>query len=279
MVKKINKYAITLLIVIQILTSCSYDRKLARQFIESKPDISLLVIPTNDIIRINMKDDNLGDDTVGMEEWQIDSLLLANSLFLKNISDSVFLETYYNSFFEELEKLNIKVYTEDQTDSFLFMKSPAYLLNIAQIEIDEYIKEFKDSETFDDFVYSKTLPLNAVSINTWFEISRLNKVKSARRVFFAEDEVSDNAYGYFSENLFSGQVSYKYFLREMETDDIYRKCDELGEKYAGYIFDYIMNSYISANFPADRKRKYYMHYKRSINSLEPAYENRFILME
>ena len=264
---------------ILLLTSCSYDRKLAKQFVESEPDISILVMPTNEILKINMKRDELGEDTINMEWWQIDSLLMANSLFLKDISDSIFLEAYYNSFFDELDKLHIKTYTEDYIDSFLFMKSPAFLLNIAQIEVDEYIKEFRDSEEYDDFVYSKTLPLNAVSISTWFEISRMNNNNDSRRVFFAEDEVTDNAYGYFSENLFTGRVSYKYFLREMELEDIYRKCQDLGRKYAGYVFDYIMNSYISRNFPPDRKRQYYMHYKRSLNSFEPAYENRFILME
>ncbi len=279
MISKKHTYLILLLLVIQILNSCSYDRKLARQFVESNPDISILVIPTNEIFKVNMKRDELGDDTVDMDAWQIDSLLMAKSLFLKDISDSIFLEAYYNSFFDELDKLHIKTYTEDYIDSFLFIKSPAFLLNIAQIEVDEYIKEYSDSEDYNDFVYTKTLPLNAVSISTWFEISRLNNNKGSRRVFFSEDEVSDNVYGYFSENLFTGQVSYKYFLREMELDDIYRKCEDLGEKYAGYIFDYVMNSYISRNFPADRKRKYYMHYKRNINSFEPAYDNRFILME
>ena len=279
MISKKHIYLILLLFVILFITSCSYDRKLAKQFVESNPDISILVIPTNDIFKVNMKRDELGDDTLDMDEWQIDSMLMAKSLFLKDISDSIFLESYYNSFFDELDKLHIKTYTEDYVDSFLFIKSPAFLLNIAQIEVDEYIKEFSDSEDYNDFVYTKTLPLNAVSINTWFEISRLNNNKGSRRVFFAEDEVSDNAYGYFSENLFTGQVSYKYFLREMELEDIYRKCEDLGEKYAGYVFDYIMNSYISRNFPADRKRKYYMHYKRSINSFEPAYDDRFILME
>jgi len=265
--------------LILMMTSCSYDRKLAKQFVESNPDISILVIPTNDILKVNMKRDELGDDTVDMDEWQIDSTLFTNSLFLKDISDSVFLETYYNSFFDELERLNIKIYTKDYIDSFLFVKSLAYQVVIAQIEVDEYVKEFKDSEEYDDFVYTKALPLNAVSINTWFEISRLNNDKDSRRLFYADDEVSDNAYGYFSENMFTGQVSYKYFLREMDVSDLYRKCEDLGERYADYIYDYIMNSYISRNFPPNRKRSYYMHYKRSINSFEPAYENRFILME
>ncbi len=276
-----HKYIQVLLlpVLIFLFSSCSYDRKLARQFVESNPDISILVIPVNEIIKINLKRDELGDDTTDMDWWQIDSALMANSLFLKDISDSIFLETYYNSFFDELDKLHIKTYTEEYIDSFLFINSPAFLLNIAQIEVDEYIKEFRDSEEFNDFVYSKTLPLNAISVSTWFEISRLNNDKDSRRVFFAEDEISDNAYGYFSENLFTGQVSYKYFIREMELGDIYRKLEDLGAKYAGYVFDYIMNSYISRNFPPDRKRKYYMHYKRSLNSFEPAYENRFILVE
>ncbi|MEZ5195931.1 MAG: hypothetical protein R2764_05905 [Bacteroidales bacterium] len=51
-----------------------------------------------------------------MAPWQVDSARMANSLFLQDISDSVFLETFINSMILEFEKLGFTIYTEAYID-------------------------------------------------------------------------------------------------------------------------------------------------------------------
>jgi len=251
---------------------------MAREFVESQHDISILILPTDYIFKNNLKTDNQ-IDTKGMTSIQIDSVAISNSLFLKQVSDSVFLETYINNIFVELENLGIKVYDESHLDTFLFIKTPAYLLSIAQIEMEEYYSGKRDSMEFGDFVYFKNLNLNAVSINSWFELNRLNPSEEGHELFFASEEIADFVDGYFSQNIFTGDVQYKYVNHEMETGDLYRYAKILGKRYASYTYDYIMNEHLTENFPLGKERRVFMRYNPWNNTLDAAGSNRFVFIE
>jgi len=268
-----------LIISISGLTiSCYPEWKLAKTYIESKPDLSIMIFPTDYVFKINLKQSEIGD-TTGMTSLEIDSTLKANSLFLKNISDSIFLETFINSMMTEFEKLGFNVYTENYIDSFLFFQSPAYIFNIAQIELEEHYLEYEDEEELGDNIYHKSLDLDAVSLNSWFELSQLNGEEEGRKLFYASETIADITDGYFSQNIFTGAVEYKYQTIELDVDIIYRYIELLGRRYAGYTFDYILNEYIKDNFPPNKRRKYYMRYNRPNRTLDPASDNRFIILE
>lgn len=274
----ITKFRIfCLLLGLSLVSSCYPEWKLAKTFIESKPDISLMIIPADYIFKNNLKLRDTGD-TSGMSGNQTDSLLMAKSLFLKYISDSVFLETFINSMISEFEKLGIKVYVNN-TDTFLFLSSPAFVLNIAQLEVEETTLNHKDTEDYEETTYYKTIQANAVNVNSWFELSWLNPKKEGRKLFFASETIADIVDGYFTQNLITGQVYYKYDIIEMDVDVIYRYCELLGIRYAGYTFDYLMNQYIIRNFPPDRKIRYFMHYNRYYNTLDPTWNERFEIIE
>jgi hypothetical protein len=236
-----------------------------------------MIIPADYIFKNNLKLSETGD-TTGKSGNQTDSLLMAKSLFLKDISDSVFLETFINSMIAEFEKLGIKVYVNN-TDTFLFLSSPAFVLNIAQLEVEETILNHKDTEDYEGTTYYKTIKTNAVNVNSWFELSWLNPKKEGRKLFFASETIADIVDGYFTQNLITGQVYYKYDIIEMDVDVIYRYCELLGIRYAGYTFDYLMNQYIISNFPQDRKIRYFMHYNRYYNTLDPTWDERFEVIE
>ncbi len=260
------------------LFSCSTEQKMAREFVESKPNISILILPVDYFFKKSLKRDEVGDTSV-MTSFQVDSTALANSIFLKDVSDSAFLEIYINSMFNEFERLGITVYDESHLESFLFIQTQAYILSIAQIELEEYYTVQEESQEIGDFVYHKNITLNAVSINSWFELNRLNPKEEGHELFYATEEISDFVDGYFSHNIFTGDVQFKYVKREMETEDIYHYCDILGQRYAGYAYDYIMNEHITEHFPAGKERRNFMRYNRANRTIDPAEANRFIFLE
>lgn len=237
-----------------------------------------MVFPVDYIFKENMKRDEIGD-TTDLTTWQIDSALMANSIFLKDISDSIFLETFINSMIVEFEKLGFTIYTENYIDSFLFFQTPAYILNFAQLELEEHYLEHEDSQEFGDYIYYKTIDLDAITFNSWLELSMLNNNKKGRKLFFASETIADIVDGYFSENIFTGGVKYKYQTIEVDVDIIYRYSEMLGRRYAGYTYDFLMNEYIVKNFPENKKLHYYMHFNRENNSLDMTNEERFILLE
>ena len=269
---------IVLFTSIFFLSSCYPEYKLAKSYIDSELDNSIMILPIDYLFKSNLKIDELGD-TTGMSEWEIDSVLMTNSSFLKDISDSVILETFTNSLIMEFEKLGFTVYTENYIDSFLFFQTPAYLFNIAQLELEEHTFEFKDSELIRGTEYFKKLQLNAITINTWLEISTLNAEEEGRELFFADETIADIVDGHFGENLFTGGVKYNYRIIKMDEEIIYRYCEMLGRRYAGYTYDYIMNEYIKQNFPSNKKLRFYMHYNRANKTLDTTVEDRFVEME
>jgi hypothetical protein len=278
MVKTVNRLLVLALMSIIALSSCYPEYKLAKAYINSNLDISLMILPIDYLFKTNLKTNDLGD-TTGLSDREMDSVLMAGSLFLKDISDSVFLETFINSLIIEFEKLGVTVYTEKTIDSFLFFQTPAYIFNIAQLELEEHNIEFEDSELLHGIEYFKKLNLNAITINSWLELSTLNPEEEGRKLFFADETIADIVDGYFGENLFTGEVKYNYRIVELDEEIIYRYCELLGRRYAGYTFDFIMNEYIQHNFPSNKKLRFYMHYNRSNNTLDPTLEDRFVLME
>ena len=260
------------------LTSCYPEWKLGKTFIDSKPDISVMILPADYVFKNNLKRDEIGD-TAGLTNLEKDSLLLAKSLFLKDLSDSVFLESFINSMISEFDKLGLKVYMDNSSDSFLFFKSPSYILNIAQLQLEEGYHDYKDSDDFGGNTYYKAFQTNAVTFNSWLELTQLNPKKEGRKLFFVSETIADIVDGYFTENLLTGEIKYKYQVMEIDLDIIYYYCEVLGARYAGYTYDYLMNEYIRSHFPAGKKRHYYMHYNRPNNTLDPTFEERFELME
>lgn len=235
-------------------------------------------MPTDYVFKNNLKRDEAGD-TSNMSPQEIDSVFFARSLFLKDVSDSVFLEKFINSMITEFENFGFKVYMESATDTFLFFTTPSYFLNIAQLELEEGHNEFRDSDEFGGNTYYKTFETNAVTYNSWFELSQLNPKKEGRKLFFTSATIADVVDGYFTENLLTGEIKYKYQIMEIDVDIIYHYCEMLGARYAGYTYDYLMNEYIKIHFPQGKKMRFYMHYNRQNNTLDPTFEDRFILME
>jgi len=260
------------------LSSCYPEWKLAKSYINSRPDISIMILPVNYVFKENLKTGDAGIKK-GMPERMKDSLLMAKSLFLKDISDSVFLETFINSMITEFEKLGFTVNTQASLDSFLFLQSPAYILNIGQILLEEHYVKHEDSEDIGNMTYYKSIDLNAITFNFWFELSHLNDSEEDSHLFFADETIHDVIDGFFVENLISGNVKYKYHISELDTSVIYRYCKEYGERYADYIFDHLMNQYIKEHWENRQRYPYYMRYNRSNNTLDPAREERLIEME
>jgi hypothetical protein len=268
---------IPVLLLLSVLTSCYPEWRLAKSYIDSDPGVSILILPTNYVFKKNLKVEEF--DGKQLQQDALDSALYANSVFLKNLSDSVFLEAFVNSMIDEFVRLGYRVYTESMLDSFLFVQRPAYFLNIAQVELEEHYSMHEDKQEFGEYVYYKNLDLNAVSYNFWFEISELNDDSANHKLFFASQTINDVVYGYFTENLFTGDIKYRYDVDEIDMDIIYRYAAYFGRRYAGYTYDYLMNSYVAEQFPQDKTLRYYMRYNRENNTLDPTINDRFVEMK
>lgn len=260
-----------------LLNSCSVEYKIAKGFVDTPNNISLLVFTPDYIFKNNLKtyeypvyDSLSGDD--------LDSALFFNSLFLQNLDDSIFFENYMNNLNLGLSMYGINVFPEYMLDSFLLIQSDAYILYIAQIELEEYVMPYTAEEYFGEYFYSETIDLNAVNINSWFEITKLNSDENVKKVLYASHMVFDDMSGSFSQNIFTGEVKFSYIIEQMTENDIYELSALLGAKYAGYTFDYFLNNYIIKHLPENVHSDKYLHYNPFRKTLTPAYDDCFIEM-
>ncbi|MEN8225526.1 MAG: hypothetical protein ABFS05_09225 [Bacteroidota bacterium] len=272
--------AVIILILLPALFSCTIEKKFAREFIRNDTTRTALVIPPDYLYKTSLKDYEI-ENADELDEWVLDSLLYEKSIFLKYIVDSLFLANYYHNYCEELAQLGFRVYDQDSMLTFLSGNSHAYIFHLAQLELEEYLIPVVEKEEFDEYLYYQLINLNAMTLNSWLEISSMND-EEKKNFFFSSLSLTDELDGYFRYNYFSGAVKYDYSIDSLLLNEVYQLGELAAYLYAGYTFDFLMNLYVDQRMLEEDKRRSgnYYHYNRQMNMLAPARDDeQFIQME
>ncbi|MCF8302507.1 MAG: hypothetical protein K9I94_04455 [Bacteroidales bacterium] len=263
-----SKLMLLLVVLILSFSACSPPRRLAKEFISKEDKVSIMLMPTDVVYKENQRI-NRNELPDSLTQAETDSVIYNRSKYLQYISDSVFLETYLNSFIDGLYEYGFDVYTPQYMESFLQKDSMAYMLNVSQIELEEYVRKETEEAYFSEDYFYKEFDLNAVNINTWFELSKVNSDES--EVLYASHYVTDDLKGHYRE-VYEGQHQFIYKIDTMPVDAVYKLSEMLGRKYAGYLYDYLMNRYISNNLPQGVRPAYLYHYDRRKDRIRIAWE-------
>lgn len=266
--------------------SCTLENRLARNFIKKSSLIRIIVTKPQYVFKVNLKEDSINNINHS-SSLPNDSIALPSSLFLKNIEDSLFIANYFNSLKNELKKYNIRVYSDTLSDYIINSDSVTYLFTPSQMQIEEGLVKFEDKMLVDTTIYIQTFKLNNINLCVWFEVSTdsiTGNLTSTelKQVVFAENSATDIINGNFQSDIFGKNITYRYRRKNLEMKDIYHLAGYAGIKHAEYMFDYMMNHYISSvihsqysNILIKRKISWY-HYNRNFNYLIPAHFDRFI---
>jgi hypothetical protein len=261
--------------------SCTIEQKLARTFIDTHKDLSFLIMKPSFVFKTNLKSYEI-ENSDSLSNEARDSILLAKSLFLQYVSDSTYISDYTESFSKELRDAGFRVYPEEYLDTFLTKGGQnVFIVNIAQLSLEEYVHPFSsDEQVGDEVVTVKDIDLNALNFNSWIELSPVNGEEKKNVVLFASDFMFDDVNGFFRQYVFSDKMTFEYTIDTIRMSDIYEAARGIGDKYADYLYDYILNRYISQNLPQGNENPIYYHYDRKRKTLTPAEEpDRFIEMK
>ena len=276
-----NTYLIIVLLVVLLLFySCSTERRIAKEYIANDSTRSVLVIKPEYIFKTSLKEWEI-DSADQLDEPTLDSLLWERSLYLKFINDSVFLDYYLGNYLAEMEACGFRVYREDSLIEFLSGNTNAFIVSIAQLELEEYVMPVKEEEQFGEYIYYEVIDLNAVNLNSWFDISRVNDEED-RAMFFASHYLTDELEGFFKHYYFTGEVQFRYDIDTMLVEEIYKLAALTGHLYAGYTYDYLLNKYIDIRMEEEglSRSKIYYHYNRQKRYLTTARDDeRFIPLD
>jgi hypothetical protein len=188
--------------------------------------------------------------------------------------------TFSNSYVSELKKYGIKVYTEDQTEAFMKHDSLAYILNLAQIELQEYFSPVEDEVRVSETLYTYDFTVNGLNLGLWLEFNKLNDNNIKKpTVLFATHDLLDRYEGYFSMKFMTGKINYNLKVDTLTIERAMNFISYLGRLYAAYTFDYMMNDYVDRKLgPALVQRKYF-RWDPFNRRLKATINDRFIILD
>jgi hypothetical protein len=265
-------------LLVVLLASCSMEKKLAQTFIKTPPAIDLQLFTPDILFKFNHKGEEI-EGFKALSDTQQDSALYVSSKFMQFVEDSIYLEQYMNSFIEELRALGFNVFLDHSVDSFLQRQPQSYIVNISQVQLDEYKFPLVDSEPFEDTVYTKTFQLNSVDASAWFELSKINSPNPKKTVLYSSFTASDGFDGNFLINTFTNDIQYRYKIDSLKLRDIYDLAGYAGWKDASYLFDFFMNQYIAFHLPKGIEPLYFLHYDRYHKTLSPTEDEKFDILD
>jgi len=269
----IRSFGILCILIVLLLAACSPERNLARQYVKSHTGNGIMIIPLNELFKDNL---SLRYDTaIKYNPDQLDSMAWTQSVFIRQMSDSVFLTFFTNSLINELGKEGYEVYVDGGSDIFLSLPDPKWMIQIAQLQINEghqynyyevYSEESGES-------YTDSLRINGISLGSWFEVSRANT--GTKQVLFLEGYIQDEIKRGIDFDLLAGTIGLQQNRSAIEMKDIYNMANQLGKKHAELLYDYFINDYILDHLPAGIVNRKYFSYDQKSKSLKKGQKERF----
>jgi hypothetical protein len=274
------RYISGLLFIALTATACLPGKKLAKTYINEPPETPILLLQPEFIFKTNLKEYEI-ENGEELTEAEQDSALFYRSLYLQYIEDEKFLGPFTSEFEDVLSDFGYRTFDESSLEEFTRVEQEAYVLNLAQILLEEYVYQHEASAlVVDEVLTVDSIDLNALGVSVWFELNPVNTEDIPPVVLFANDQIVDDMEGRFITKFLQDEVLFEYEIDSLELSRVYDAAEVLGRKYASFFIDYMMNRYILKNTPGNRISTYYYHYDLLEGAIYPVEERyRFIEMD
>lgn len=255
---KIALYTILSILIIGSLSSCYTEQTIAKRFVKEtafeKPAVWFIGA---DYL---FKNCDIEPDTTEIA-----------CIMINDLNDSLLLENYNRNFAVQLESYGYQIYTYYEAKEFLEHDGLALIINVAQLEIEEFIEYYNDSQIFDTLEYFETLPVRSLKLNSWIEVSLSDTNETNQEVLFVDNKISDLIEGYFTQHPFRGDVKYTFKRYDMKPGLTNVFVARSGTKDAEKMFDLWMNRYLErcfSEYAGQRVPHSYYHFNSSKDRIE-----------
>jgi hypothetical protein len=208
--------------VLSLLTSCQTELKLAKKYVAERQGIQAAVyFPEKAEVTVEP------------------APKYGSTQVLNGFNQDLFLDVMYNAYSKEMEQYGVEVYVPEDIDQ-VPVDSTHWLVMLSRMEISGRITEYEDYLFSDTDEYTYKHPLNTVNVASWFEINDSVWLP----VLFCEHNLMDGFDSKTDYSFWTGSLDYNYTIDTLELKDVYNYAVYLGKLYAGYTYDYMMNSYV-----------------------------------
>ena len=262
------------LIVSVLISACATEQRIAYSFQQEIPKTIVLVQNSAEVYLDNSKIFISDISTDQERNVLLDSAYYSSDL-IQYIDNKTFAEDFSASFYINLQLSKFIIYPPDSISSFIQEKVPRVLIDIVQIEIEEYLDEYYEELTdaqiavnnnkylhiteanfssYYDYngiereLYSVNIPRNSINVNLWLdvEIWDIDSVHTSNTVFM-NYQMNDNIEGMFvwknSEN-----VNFIYTIDSIQKFDLWKVEKYSSKDFSRNVIDYIVNNVIEHRF-------------------------------
>lgn len=182
-----------------------------------------------------------------------DSIIMANTKFLNQVDDRVFLQQFSDNLLYHLRRTGVTVTVVDNADELPAPDTKTFVLNIPQIEAEEFIKKSR-SEFMEKngTYYHYDYDLNGFSTNVWY---LFGKTDSSGDVYYKGFETMDSFRGQVDE-LKNKKATVTGKFTRISLNDIYNTAATAGKKSAVLFVEKIVNDYLASQ---GRNDKYFVY--------------------
>ncbi len=209
-------------LLLALLTSCQTELKLAKKYVAERQGIQAAVYFPERAEVVVEPAPKYGTTQV-----------------LNGFNQDLFLDVMYNAYAKEMENYGVEVYVPEDINQ-VPVDSTHWLVMLSRMEISGRITEYEDYLFSDSYEYSYKFPLNTVNVASWFEINNSEWLP----VLFCEHNLMDGFDSKTDYSIWTGNLDYNYTIDTLELKDVYNYAVYLGKMYAGYTYDYMLNSYV-----------------------------------
>ncbi|MCK5839142.1 MAG: hypothetical protein KAG99_04800 [Bacteroidales bacterium] len=262
---KLFLYSLLLLFI-----ACNLEKKFAKQYVyyHSQPAI-LLIEPAPFQVNFYPPLGSSSSETFARRYFPYrcydfinNGTEMLDSNFQNKLDTSLILKGYF-------------VYSDTSAGDFLQFPGDKFVLEILQVNIEEYVETIIDSvETTAGVQYFDTL-FSLVEFHVWLRLNPLDDTSLAAPVLYATLSLEDYFNGKWEYSRTSNQYYYSYVHDAIYAEDIIEFISLFTDMLSDYIYDYFMNMYIYER-KNGKTKKYYSFRKGKI---DVAKDDRFIFME
>ena len=221
---RVKLFSVFVLLLI-FFTSCQTELKLAKKYMAERQGIHAAVyFPEQAEVKVEYNI-QYGQQTE----------------VLNGFNQDLFLDVMYNAYAKAMGDYGLEVYVPEDPDQ-VQVDSTHWLVMLSRMEISGRITEYEDYLFSDSDEYSYKHPLNTVNVASWFEVND----GDWKPVLFCEHNLMDGFDSNTDYSFWSNKIDYSYTIDTLKLNDVYNYAVYLGKLYAGYTYDYMMNSYVGA---------------------------------
>ncbi len=267
------------LVFLALIASCSPQRKLAKTYVDQSNKWGILVLFPEQVFKINDRYDRDERGLSRLSEIAQQDSLINQTLFLKQLDDSLLLNTFKKEYWEALSKYDVELYSEADFNRFYERDSLSWIANVAQLELQEFISDYEDEDNFFGLRYTHTVPLNGVNLAVWLELNALNEDVKENQVYFTDQNIYDYHEGQFYYDFATGSVNYYYNVDTLKVNDLMDFVGFMGRLSAAYTYDQVLNNRIQSTEKSETDQVIHFRYDPYVKRLFQTEYDRFIELD